>query len=455
MDYGGAVSAINAANSFAKGYAQVALMERRQQRVQEQWDREFAFRQAEADFARESVNRQWAMQLEQYHDQEAFRQTQLDTAQTANKLAHVNLRRAEGRERNYRAAMGEAAKVLSTVNPSALDGGFSQYMGGMTRIMSKYPGVELEDTKLLFDVWSKTAMASRAKAGVSKWEADVGKDGHTVLRALGKDGRLVSSLPLNKMAPEVVKLLEDYDKRIETVHSHVMSEANTSARIQSALEGGMLTLASGVEMGDPAKKLEGIHKIAAGLEAEYLARAREERDWLAKSLRTMGIDDKGVEAILTARLGNEAGEAEVVSSEAYTDIFAKTYEEDKEGRPGLTVQAYADMLKEGIMSDASLRGQHKLNALKAVETFENTYVAEAPAVAVVPPKKTSNWGDYEVVQGPEGQYVKKRERPLVRETKNWDYILEQEPGQGGPTGNIIVPEIYHKRLKDFAEGRYE
>jgi hypothetical protein len=297
--------------------------------------------------------------------------------------------------------------------------------------------VELEDTKMLFDVWEKTAMAMRkGAAGVHKTEADVGKDGNTLLRVIGKSGALINTIKLNKLAPDTTKILDDYDKRVETVHSQVMSEANTSARIQSAIEGGMLTLATGVQTSDPKKKLEAMHEIAAGLEAEYLARVKQEKEWLEKSLTTIGLDEESVVRLSGLKIGatKTAIEAELVPAETYQEIFNQTFEEDLKSRPGLTPGAYANMLREGIMTDPNMQGQHKLNALNAVKMFEAAYEGAGVEAAVEP------------VAPPTAPY-----QPTVEGMDLWQKVGPT----GGPTGNVKVPEIYHKKLKEFGEGKYK
>jgi len=451
----GFVGAVNAASSFAKGYAQVALIERRQARINTQWERQFAFQEAQAQVAKDSMDRQWAHTMKVYQDEEGLRNLRLDAAAVTSKLAHIQLDEAEARKAGYGAALSEISDLIGTVDLSDPEKAFKQYTGGATAIAAKFPFVELKEVMSFLDTYNKTAMATMAGNKVHTVKADIGKSGHTVLRMVGTGGTVINSVELNKTAPEVTELVKEFDERIHQHHQDVLAETKTVSGVMNSLNHGVLTFQDGIESGDPGKQEEGRERIAASLEAKYLERVGKELEWFENSLAEMGIDEESRKRTVALRTEGIRKKLEMplMSTDEYADVFVQAFEEDLKNRPGLDVPSWHDAIKREVYFN--FWGKHKLNALDGLSIMTENYRGPQVAgeVSIETPIKAPK--EYELLQTPEGISYQPKAKPIRKEKKDWGYIADQEPGAGGETGGIKINPVYHKRVQEFLEGKYK
>lgn len=446
----GMMSALGAVSSFAKGYAQVALLNRQQDRREEQWQKEFAFKEAQAKEAKAALDRQWQFEVEKYLEGAELRREQLAGTKIANELANVQLTERKLKQGHLAAALNETSDLFSAINFDDLATAYKSYMGGITSIISKYPTVELEDMTNLFDIFSRSAVAARTKGAVHQTVEDVDRTtGHTVLKAISKDGAVIGVIPLNKFAPGVTKVLEDADTWIKQERDAVLNEAKTGASVMGALNKGMLMLGDAVETGDETKKLKAFHTIVADLEAKQGERMKDVRDRLDKALAPHVVDKDQRAALVEQKMGAVDPEINVplLSPKEYSDAFTKAYEEDKAIRPGLTPDIWASSVERNIL--ATQMGQYKLNMLEGLEGMQSMYHIEPEGATV-----SESAGTPTVWASPEGEVIemrgpKKTPYPKAAEIYNKPLLQHEK------TGKVELPMIWKKRMDNFFKGRYE
>lgn len=445
----GAVSAINAAGSFAKGYAQTALLLNRQNRLERQWQKELAFKEAQAEEQKNVLDRQWKLELTKYYEGADARVLDLENKQKANKLLDLRTEKLELAGKQHAAAMGELGeKVFPTLDFNNPAKAYKEFISGAAEILKRYPYVDMSSMTNLFEVYSKSKLAGTQGTLIQIEDVDR-VTGHSVIRmANNRTGTIVRSYELGKYSPGVTKLLEDVQGRIKDATAEVLRTATTAGSVMGALQKGVLQIGDAIETGNEEKKLDAYHQVVADLERKKYEKIKEIRGDLERALKPHVSDPDIRAALVEDTMGPENAKVEVplLSSDQYLEAYKKAYEEDKAMRPNLDPKIWAATIKTELRR-SGLPGDHMLNAMEGLEQFQQSYHMEE-AVPVAPK------GTPAVEWTPEGASITIKSPPRKR-YPGAAAIAERPLLSHEKTGNLKMPAIWKKRMDNFFKGDFE
>jgi len=307
MDEGFAVGrGISGLSSFGSGWVKTKMFLDQQSTAEDQWRKEFFFKQDEAMRRNMEADRR-CFELEKYDAGEELRGINLKTGKLQLNMMDKQFVDSKAMAVQTPLAMKEAAEAWSGLftsgRPQESYNNFSKFIFGLQH---KYPKAKASLISDMFKLFQGSSILNgQRKVGKSDIYTDP-NTGKTYTRMFDQQGRVLNLHETGRHSASIEKILEGiWDKR-KDIESRVMKEITTALAVKNSNNKGMIMLSSALgEEVDEKKAWEATLRIKADIEEQTAKAINSLREQTRLALGGFVADEKVIEALLDARLGPE------------------------------------------------------------------------------------------------------------------------------------------------------
>ncbi len=373
MDEGFAIGrGISGLSSFASGWAKTKMFLDQQATAEDQWRKEFFFKQDEAMRRNMEADRRWNFEMEKWEAGEELRGINNKTAGLQLQGLTAQWEKSKRSAVQTPAALGDFSqnwnKIFVKGNPEQTK---MNYIGYFTGLASRFPDANVGLIERLDKLFRSSGAMNRPKA--SKLVSVI-RDGKKYTQVVSDQGNVINTIDTGEYSDSVVKILEGVEDKQKLRFDQTVKIFNTAISAKNSANKGLIMFSEGLEKKDDKKAWKGLLRMKGNLEKEIANSYTDFREEVSKQLGPF-TSKKTREQLLDARLGPEYKMADARSIEFYSNEFEKVINESLEESEGT-------MSPEEVIAALEMRVSNNLEgddldaALDAIEQMQTLYTGE-------------------------------------------------------------------------------